>query len=69
MQMKALPMVNYIFDFVFAEVFFNYLFLRNLSHTPININITYANLIGANPLQKQICRSITSVIWKQKETM
>ena len=27
------------------------------------------NLIGANPLQKRIFRSITSAIWKQKETM
>ena len=51
------------------KFFFNYLFLRNLSDTSINTNITYANLIGANPLQKRICRSITSAIWKQKETL
>ena len=35
----------------------------------INTNITYANLINANPLQKRICRSITSAIWKQKKTI
>ena len=49
--------------------FFQISFLRHLSDTPANKNITYANLIGANPLQKRICESITSAIWKQKETM
>ena len=44
-------------------------FLQNLSDTSINANITYANLIGANPLQKRICRSISTAIWKQKETV
>ena len=63
--MKALPMVNNAFGPVFAYVFFNYLISGNLSDTFINKNITYASLIIANPLQKRICRSITSAIWKQ----
>ena len=40
-----------------------------LNDTSINMNITYANLISTNPLLKQICRSVTSVIWKQKKTI
>ena len=67
--MKSLPMVKYVFELVFAQVFFNYLFLLNLSNTSINTNLIYANLIGAYPLQKRICRSITSGNWKQKEAM
>ena len=67
-QMRAFPLVKYVFELVFA-VFFNYLFLVNLSDTSINTNITYANLIGAIPLQKRICISITTANWKQKETM
>ena len=46
-------MVKYVFELVFASVFFNYIFLRNLSDTSINANMTYTNLIGANPLQKR----------------
>ena len=40
-----------------------------LNDTSINMNITYANLIITNPLLKQICKSVTSVIWKQKKTI
>ena len=46
--------------------FFNYLISRDLSDTSINTNITYANLINANPLQKRISRAMTRAIWKQK---
>ena len=51
------------------QVFFNYHISRNLSDTSINKNVIYANVIDANPLQKRICRSITSAIWKQKKTI
>ena len=46
-------MVNYVFELVLAQVFFNYLFLRNLNNTSIDTDITYVNLTGANPLQNQ----------------
>ena len=46
-------MVNYVFELVLAQVFSNYLFLRNLNNTSIDTDITYVNLTGANPLQNQ----------------
>ena len=33
------------------------------------MNMTYVNLINANLLKKQNCRSITGTIWKQKNTI
>ena len=62
--MKALPMVKDVFG-----LFFYYIISENLSDTSINTNITYANLINANPLQKQIWRSINNAILKQKKTI
>ena len=69
-HMKALPMIKNVFELFFAYVFFNYPISQNLSDASINKNITYANLMNLNPLQKQeICRSITNAIWKQKKVI
>ena len=54
-HMKALPMMKNVFELFFAYVYFNYPFLQNLSDTSINKDITYANLMILNPLQKRIC--------------
>ena len=43
-----------------------YLTTRNLSDIFINVNKIHANLNSANPLKKQICRSLINAIRKQK---
>ena len=49
--MRAFPLVKYVFELVFA-VFFNYLFLVNLSDTSINNEYNLCQLNWCNSVAK-----------------